>query len=142
LENSLLILEQGVLEGRRVFGNIIKYIKMAASSNFGNMFSVVGASAFLPFLPMLPIQVLTNNLLYDFSQTTNGSTYSKKKQSEEVQKQKVEVDKAAMAERTEKREQAALFILQTVEPAFGKLATKLKQRGKRSLSKGATFREC
>ena len=69
LENSLLVLEQGVLEGRRVFGNIIKYIKMAASSNFGNMFSVVGASAFLPFLPMLPIQVLTNNLLYDFSQT-------------------------------------------------------------------------
>jgi Mg2+-importing ATPase len=70
LENSLLVLEQGVMEGRRVFGNIIKYIKMAASSNFGNMFSVVGASAFLPFLPMLPIQVLTNNLLYDFSQTT------------------------------------------------------------------------
>lgn len=70
LEHSLLVLEQGVLEGRRVFGNIIKYIKMAASSNFGNMFSVVGASAFLPFLPMLPIQVLTNNLLYDFSQTT------------------------------------------------------------------------
>ncbi len=69
MENSLLVLEQGVLEGRRVFGNIIKYIKMAASSNFGNMFSVVGASAFLPFLPMLPIQVLTNNLLYDFSQT-------------------------------------------------------------------------
>jgi P-type Mg2+ transporter len=68
LENSLLVLEQGVLEGRRVFGNIMKYIKMAASSNFGNMFSVVGASAFLPFLPMLPIQVLTNNLLYDFSQ--------------------------------------------------------------------------
>jgi len=59
-----------VLEGRRVFGNIVKYIKIAASSNFGNMFSVVGASAFLPFLPMLPIQVLTNNLLYDFSQTT------------------------------------------------------------------------
>jgi Mg2+-importing ATPase len=70
MENSLLILEQGVLEGRRVFGNIIKYIKMAASSNFGNMFSVVGGSAFLPFLPMLPIQVLINNLLYDFSQTT------------------------------------------------------------------------
>jgi Mg2+-importing ATPase len=70
LESSLLILEQGVIEGRRVFGNIVKYIKMAASSNFGNMFSVVGASAFLPFLPMLPIQVLTNNLLYDFSQTT------------------------------------------------------------------------
>jgi Mg2+-importing ATPase len=70
LENSLLVLEQGVLEGRRVFGNIVKYIKMAASSNFGNMFSVVGASAFLPFLPMLPIQVLGTNLLYDFSQTT------------------------------------------------------------------------
>jgi Mg2+-importing ATPase len=70
LEHSLLVLEQGVLEGRRVFGNIIKYIKMAASSSFGNMFSVVGASAFLPFLPMLPIQVLANNLLYDFSQTT------------------------------------------------------------------------
>ena len=70
LENSLLVLSQGVMEGRRVFGNITKYIKMAASSNFGNMFSVVGASIFLPFLPMLPIQVLTNNLLYDFSQTT------------------------------------------------------------------------
>jgi Mg2+-importing ATPase len=70
LEQSLLVLESGVVEGRRVFGNIIKYIKMAASSNFGNMFSVVGASAFLPFLPMRPIQVLANNLLYDFSQTT------------------------------------------------------------------------
>lgn len=70
LETSLLVLEQGVLEGRKVFGNIMKYIKMAASSNFGNMLSVVGASAFLPFLPMLPIQVLINNLLYDFSQTT------------------------------------------------------------------------
>jgi len=70
LENSLLVLQEGVLEGRRVFGNIIKYIKMAASSNFGNMFSVVGGSLFLPFLPMLPIQVLANNLLYDFSQTT------------------------------------------------------------------------
>ncbi len=69
LENSLLVLEEGVMEGRRVFGNIIKYIKMAASSNFGNMFSVLGASIFLPFVPMLPIQVLTNNLLYDFSQT-------------------------------------------------------------------------
>ena len=69
LENSLLVLEQGVMEGRRVFGNIIKYIKMAASSNFGNMFSVLGGSLFLPFIPMLPIQVLTNNLLYDFSQT-------------------------------------------------------------------------
>jgi len=69
LENSLLVLEEGVIEGRRVFGNITKYIKMAASSNFGNMFSVMGASLILPFLPMLPLQVLTNNLLYDFSQT-------------------------------------------------------------------------
>jgi P-type Mg2+ transporter len=70
LENNLLVLEQGVMEGRRVFGNITKYIKMAASSNFGNMFSVLGGSLFLPFLPMLPIQVLANNLLYDFSQTS------------------------------------------------------------------------
>jgi Mg2+-importing ATPase len=70
LENNLLVLQDGVMEGRRVFGNITKYIKMAASSNFGNMFSVLGASIFLPFVPMLPIQVLTNNLLYDFSQTT------------------------------------------------------------------------
>jgi Mg2+-importing ATPase len=70
LETSLLVLKDGVVEGRRVFGNITKYIKMAASSNFGNMFSVIGGSAFLPFVPMLPIQVLTNNLLYDFSQTT------------------------------------------------------------------------
>ena len=69
LKKSLMVLEEGVLEGRKVFGNISKYIKMGASSNFGNMFSVLGASAFLPFLPMLPIQVLTNNLLYDFSQT-------------------------------------------------------------------------
>jgi Mg2+-importing ATPase len=69
LENSLLVLQQGVAEGRRVFGNIMKYIKMAASSNFGNMFSMLGASLILPFIPMLPLQVLTNNLLYDFSQT-------------------------------------------------------------------------
>lgn len=68
LEKSLMVLEHGVLEGRRVFANIIKYVKMGASSNFGNMLSVVGASAFLPFLPMLPLQVLMNNLLYDFSQ--------------------------------------------------------------------------
>ena len=61
-------LEEGVLEGRKVFVNILKYIRMGASSNFGNMFSVLGASAWLPFLPMQPIQVLTNNLLYDFSQ--------------------------------------------------------------------------
>jgi P-type Mg2+ transporter len=70
LEKSLLVLAEGVTEGRKVFANITKYIKMGASSNFGNMFSVLGASIFLPFLPMAPIQVLTNNLLYDFSQTT------------------------------------------------------------------------
>ncbi len=69
LEKSLMVLQDGVVEGRRVFGNITKYIKMGASSNFGNMFSVLGASIFLPFLPMTAIQVLTNNLLYDFSQT-------------------------------------------------------------------------
>jgi P-type Mg2+ transporter len=69
LEKSLLVLDEGVIEGRKVFGNIIKYIRMGASSNFGNMFSVIGASAWLPFLPMAPVQVLTNNLLYDFSQT-------------------------------------------------------------------------
>ncbi|WP_245276335.1 magnesium-translocating P-type ATPase [Methylocapsa aurea] len=69
LEKNLLVLQEGVIEGRKVFANITKYIKMGASSNFGNMFSVLGASVFLPFLPMLPIQVLTNNLLYDFSQT-------------------------------------------------------------------------
>jgi Mg2+-importing ATPase len=68
LEKSLLILEQGVLEGRKVFANILKYVRMGASSNFGNMFSVLGASLFLPFLPMAPLQILTNNLLYDFSQ--------------------------------------------------------------------------
>ena len=70
LEKSLTVLSEGVLEGRKIFGNIVKYIKMGASSNFGNMLSVLGASIFLPFLPMAPIQVLTNNLLYDFSQTT------------------------------------------------------------------------
>jgi len=68
LEKDLMVLERGVIEGRKVFANIVKYIRMGASSNFGNMFSVLGASAFLPFLPMAPIQVLTNNLLYDFSQ--------------------------------------------------------------------------
>ncbi|RTL27688.1 MAG: magnesium-translocating P-type ATPase [Burkholderiales bacterium] len=69
LEKSLLVLDDGVIEGRKVFGNLLKYIRMGASSNFGNMFSVLGASAWLPFLPMAPIQVLTNNLLYDVSQT-------------------------------------------------------------------------
>lgn len=69
LERSLLVLVEGIIEGRKVFANITKYIRMGASSNFGNMFSVVGASYLLPFLPMQPIQILTNNLLYDFSQT-------------------------------------------------------------------------
>jgi Mg2+-importing ATPase len=69
LEKSLAVLNDGVLEGRKVFANILKYIRMGASSNFGNMFSVLGASVFLPFLPMTPIQILTNSLLYDFSQT-------------------------------------------------------------------------
>ena len=69
LEKSLLVLEEGIIEGRKVFANIVKYIRMGASSNFGNMFSVVGASYMIPFLPMLPVQVLTNNLLYDLSQT-------------------------------------------------------------------------
>jgi Mg2+-importing ATPase len=69
LEKNLLVLKEGVVEGRRVFGNVTKYIRMGASSNFGNMFSVLGGSLFLPFLPMAPIQVLLNNLLYDFSQT-------------------------------------------------------------------------
>ena len=69
LEKSLLVLDEGVTEGRKVFGNIMKYLKMGSSSNFGNMLSVAGASAFLPFLPMAPVQILLNNLLYDVSQT-------------------------------------------------------------------------
>jgi Mg2+-importing ATPase len=68
MEKDLLVLRKGVIYGRRTFGNIIKYIKMTASSNFGNMFSMLGASAFLPFLPMLPIHLLVQNLLYDISQ--------------------------------------------------------------------------
>ena len=68
LEKSLMVLEEGVIEGRKVFANILKYIRMGASSNFGNMFSVLGASLWLPYLPMSPIKILTNNLLYDFSQ--------------------------------------------------------------------------
>src|SRR5206468_4770084 len=67
LEKDLLVLEAGVQEGRKVFANVLKYIRMGASSNFGNMFSVLGGSIFLPFVPMAPIQILTNNLLYDFS---------------------------------------------------------------------------
>ena len=68
LKKDLMVLEEGVVEGRRTFGNIMKYIKMAASGNFGNMISVIVASIFLPFLPMLPVQILTQNLLCDFSQ--------------------------------------------------------------------------
>lgn len=68
LEKSLMVLEQGVIEGRRTFANMLKYIKMTASSNFGNVFSVLVASAFLPFLPMLPIHLLVQNLMYDVSQ--------------------------------------------------------------------------
>jgi P-type Mg2+ transporter len=68
LKKSLLVLIDGVMEGRKTFGNILKYIKMGSSSNFGNMFSMTGASLFLPFLPMLPIQILLNNFLYDLSQ--------------------------------------------------------------------------
>src|ERR1051325_5152331 len=68
LEKSLMVLEQGVVEGRRTFANMLKYIKLTASSNFGNVFSVLVASAFLPFLPMLPLHLLVQNLLYDVSQ--------------------------------------------------------------------------
>ncbi len=69
LEKNLMVIKDGLIEGRKVFGNIIKYIRMSASSNFGNMFSVLGASAFLPFLPMAPVQIMFNNLMYDLSQT-------------------------------------------------------------------------
>ncbi|MEN9357575.1 MAG: magnesium-translocating P-type ATPase [Pseudomonadota bacterium] len=68
LEKSLMVLEAGVVEGRKTFANMLKYIKMTASSNFGNVFSVLVASAFLPFLPMLPMHLLVQNLLYDISQ--------------------------------------------------------------------------
>ena len=70
LERSLLVLQEGIIEGRRVFANIVKYIKMGASSNYGNMFSMLGGSIFLKFLPMAPIQIILNNLLYDISQTS------------------------------------------------------------------------
>ncbi len=69
LEKSLLVLHDGVIEGRKVFGNIMKYIKMSSSSNFGNVLSMLGASTILPFLPMAPMQILLNNFLYDCSQT-------------------------------------------------------------------------
>jgi Mg2+-importing ATPase len=70
LEKDLNVLADGVVEGRRIFANTIKYVLMGTSSNFGNMFSAAAASAFLPFLPMLPSQILLNNLLYDASQIT------------------------------------------------------------------------
>jgi Mg2+-importing ATPase len=69
LEKSLMVLDEGVVEGRATFCNMLKYIRMTASSNFGNVFSVLVASAFLPFLPMLPLHLLVQNLLYDISQT-------------------------------------------------------------------------
>ncbi|MCW4029370.1 MAG: magnesium-translocating P-type ATPase [Candidatus Bathyarchaeota archaeon] len=69
-QNDLTVLAKGVLEGRKTFGNTMKYVQLGVSSNFGNMFSVAGASLFLPFLPMLPVQILLNNLLYDMSQST------------------------------------------------------------------------
>ncbi|MEI9948771.1 MAG: magnesium-translocating P-type ATPase [Pseudomonadota bacterium] len=70
LETSLQVLHDGILEGRRAFGNVTKYLLMGTSSNFGNMFSMAAASVFLPFLPMLPTQILLNNLLYDLAQVT------------------------------------------------------------------------
>ena len=70
LERSLAVLHDGILEGRRAFGNVMKYVLMGTSSNFGNMFSMAGASLFLPFLPMLPMQILLNNFLYDLAQIT------------------------------------------------------------------------
>jgi len=68
LEKDLLVLEEGIIKGRETFGNIIKYLNMTASSNFGNVFSVLVASAFIPFLPMLAIHLLIQNLMYDISQ--------------------------------------------------------------------------
>jgi len=70
LDRSLTVLQRGVLEGRKAFGNVMKYLLMGTSSNFGNMFSMAGASLFLPFLPMLPKQILLNNFLYDLSQVS------------------------------------------------------------------------
>ena len=70
LEPGLRVLLSGILEGRRAFGNVMKYLLMGTSSNFGNMFSMAGASIFLPFLPMLPTQILVNNFLYDLAQIT------------------------------------------------------------------------
>ena len=70
LERSLRVLHQGIIEGRKAFGNVMKYLLMGTSSNFGNMFSMAAAAVFLPFLPMLPTQILLNNFLYDLAQVT------------------------------------------------------------------------
>jgi Mg2+-importing ATPase len=70
MERSLKVLHAGVIEGRKAFGNVMKYLLMGTSSNFGNVFSMAGAFLFLPFLPMLPKQILLNNFLYDLSQLT------------------------------------------------------------------------
>jgi Mg2+-importing ATPase len=70
MERSLSVLHRGIIEGRKAFGNVMKYLLMGTSSNFGNMFSMAGASLFLPFLPMLPTQILLNNFLYDLAQVT------------------------------------------------------------------------
>src|SRR5581483_3164915 len=70
LDRRLEVLHRGILEGRKAFGNVLKYILMGTSSNFGNMFSMAAASMFLPFLPMLPTQILLNNFLYDLAQVT------------------------------------------------------------------------
>jgi P-type Mg2+ transporter len=85
VEPGLRVLHDGILAGRKAFGNVMKYLLMGTSSNFGNMFSMAGASLFLPFLPMLPMQILLNNLLYDLSQLTIPTdnvddTYLKKPQ--------------------------------------------------------------
>jgi Mg2+-importing ATPase len=70
MERSLKVLHEGIIEGRKAFGNVMKYLLMGTSSNFGNMFSMAAASVFLPFLPMLPTQILLNNFLYDLAQVT------------------------------------------------------------------------
>jgi Mg2+-importing ATPase len=75
LKSSLSVLHSGILEGRRASANVLKYVLMGTSSNFGNMFSMAGASAFLPFLPMLPTQILLNNFLYDAAQITIPSDH-------------------------------------------------------------------
>jgi P-type Mg2+ transporter len=70
LEPGLAVLHKGIIEGRKAFGNVMKYLLMGTSSNFGNMFSMAGAAVFLPFLPMLPTQILLNNFMYDLAQVT------------------------------------------------------------------------